>query len=383
MSAVLEGVLIRKHIIADEGERATSRRWIKNWYAIRISKEHGAELIVYKLVHFMTDKDFNESEMNVPPMYSDSIRYEDPTSSTAIPSSIPKSPSESPHIAAENSYILSVGKRYNSSPTSGDSSTGSPSTPPLLDSSKQIPSTTSPSSSTTNPTHHLVLASPTQEYKISTTHDPESISLIHAFASVYHYDDLRRDHCFALHLANNHVYLFQAPCLASQQAWLTTINYWAAVKSREPMRGGVSNLDFGWNPAAPVNQDSIKVATESKRTVSRTELFKSQSLVEKKSSTETAAVAPKLEKRFPSKLGNELSLTSGKSMSLDNLAQDLDSISLKDQKVLTRARLISKWTMDIVSTRLVSLKDEVTFDYILMNDVGGANGMHESTISVR
>ncbi|KAI9308266.1 hypothetical protein BJ944DRAFT_113708 [Cunninghamella echinulata] len=55
-----------------------------------------------------------------------------------------------------------------------------------------------------------------------------------------------RPHVFALQQANGGVYLFQGHSLDDITSWVDTCNYWAAMKSKEPLQGGVSNMDFGW-----------------------------------------------------------------------------------------------------------------------------------------
>ena len=61
---VLEGALIRKHVLIEDGERASSRRWIKFWCSIRIQKDGGADLILNKLSYqYTADKEFTDGEV--------------------------------------------------------------------------------------------------------------------------------------------------------------------------------------------------------------------------------------------------------------------------------------------------------------------------------
>ncbi|KAK9764230.1 hypothetical protein K7432_008438 [Basidiobolus ranarum] len=55
-----------------------------------------------------------------------------------------------------------------------------------------------------------------------------------------------RPHVFALQLPNGGVYLFQASTAEKVQEWVFVCNYWAACESKEPLAGGVSNIDYGW-----------------------------------------------------------------------------------------------------------------------------------------
>ncbi|KAK0520089.1 hypothetical protein OC842_007218 [Tilletia horrida] len=60
-----------------------------------------------------------------------------------------------------------------------------------------------------------------------------------------------RPHVFALTLPGGIVYLFQAGHEELVQEWVATCNYWAARQSREPLAGGVSNMEYGWNKVLP------------------------------------------------------------------------------------------------------------------------------------
>ena len=50
-----------------------------------------------------------------------------------------------------------------------------------------------------------------------------------------------------LTLANGGVYFFQAGTEELVNEWVSTCNYWAARQSKEPLVGGVSNMEYGWN----------------------------------------------------------------------------------------------------------------------------------------
>ncbi|OBZ68281.1 PH and SEC7 domain-containing protein C11E3.11c [Grifola frondosa] len=57
----------------------------------------------------------------------------------------------------------------------------------------------------------------------------------------------QRPHCMVLTLASGAVYFFQAGTEELVNEWVSTCNYWAARQSREPLAGGVSNMEYGWN----------------------------------------------------------------------------------------------------------------------------------------
>ncbi|EMD37830.1 CsMn39, partial [Gelatoporia subvermispora B] len=57
----------------------------------------------------------------------------------------------------------------------------------------------------------------------------------------------QRPHCMVLTLAHGGVYFFQAGTEELVNEWVSTCNYWAARQSKEPLAGGVSNMEYGWN----------------------------------------------------------------------------------------------------------------------------------------
>lgn len=75
-----------------------------------------------------------------------------------------------------------------------------------------------------------------------------TIDLMHTLSSTlpkpgYNVD---RPHCFSLVGANGQTTLFQAGTADLVQEWVTTCNYWAGRRSRQPLAGGVSNMEYGW-----------------------------------------------------------------------------------------------------------------------------------------
>ncbi|KAJ7925285.1 hypothetical protein B0H13DRAFT_1975846 [Mycena leptocephala] len=72
-----------------------------------------------------------------------------------------------------------------------------------------------------------------------------SHSLAHSLPSPGY--NRQRPYCMVLTLANGGVYFFQAGTEELVNEWVSTCNYWAARTSKEPLAGGVSNMEYGWN----------------------------------------------------------------------------------------------------------------------------------------
>ncbi|KAE8399298.1 hypothetical protein BDV37DRAFT_233671 [Aspergillus pseudonomiae] len=58
-----------------------------------------------------------------------------------------------------------------------------------------------------------------------------------------------RPHVWALSLPNGAVHLFQAGTPEIVHEFVSTANYWSARLSKEPLVGGVSNMEYGWSDA--------------------------------------------------------------------------------------------------------------------------------------
>lgn len=56
-----------------------------------------------------------------------------------------------------------------------------------------------------------------------------------------------RPYCMVLTLSDGGLYFFQAGTEELVNEWVSTCNYWAARTSKEPLAGGVSNMEYGWN----------------------------------------------------------------------------------------------------------------------------------------
>ena len=119
-------------------------------------------------------------------------------------------------------------------PENVDSIPTTPDSPPLL----------SPQQSPTHNIHN-------HNYKLSSS-EPEIISLIHSYTLKDHKVPTR-PHVFKLFTADNHIYLFEAPSNTLLSHWIKTINYNAALKTKEPIRGSFGNIEYGWSDLNVVN----------------------------------------------------------------------------------------------------------------------------------
>ncbi|KAL1956552.1 hypothetical protein VTO42DRAFT_7023 [Malbranchea cinnamomea] len=76
-----------------------------------------------------------------------------------------------------------------------------------------------------------------------------------------------RPHVWALSLPTGAVHLFQCGTPEIVKEFVTTANYWSARLSKEPLSGGVSNIEYGWSDAiinsALANVDEQKPASAS------------------------------------------------------------------------------------------------------------------------
>lgn len=58
------------------------------------------------------------------------------------------------------------------------------------------------------------------------------------------------------------MYFFQAGTDELVNEWVQTCNYWAARQSKEPLLGGVSNMEYGWNRVENMDDRTSSVSRD-------------------------------------------------------------------------------------------------------------------------
>lgn len=62
-----------------------------------------------------------------------------------------------------------------------------------------------------------------------------------------------RENCFSISFPGEELYIFQAGTEELVLEWVQSCNYWAARRSRQPLQGGVSNMEYGWSRVVDVS----------------------------------------------------------------------------------------------------------------------------------
>ncbi|KAG1054230.1 hypothetical protein G6F43_003740 [Rhizopus delemar] len=65
----------------------------------------------------------------------------------------------------------------------------------------------------------------------------------------------QRPFVFAIQEPNGGVFLFQTKSQEQTLEWVTTCNYWAARESKEPLQGGIGNIEYGWGSCLDLESD--------------------------------------------------------------------------------------------------------------------------------
>lgn len=74
-----------------------------------------------------------------------------------------------------------------------------------------------------------------------------------------------RPNVFFIVLPGDEIILLQCGTADLVAEWTATCNYWAARKTRPPLQGGVSNIDYGWNHlTAPAGHDDDRASVRSR-----------------------------------------------------------------------------------------------------------------------
>lgn len=64
-----------------------------------------------------------------------------------------------------------------------------------------------------------------------------------------------RPYCFTVTFPSGEISIFQAGTEDLVAEWVATCNYWAARRSRQPLVGGVSNIEYGWTRVQSIEED--------------------------------------------------------------------------------------------------------------------------------
>ncbi|KAH8119341.1 hypothetical protein DFH11DRAFT_1501723 [Phellopilus nigrolimitatus] len=99
---------------------------------------------------------------------------------------------------------------------------------------------------------------------LANAHAVGTVSLSHSLAHTLPSPGYsrQRPYCFVLTLATGGVYFFQAGTEELVNEWVSTCNYWAARLSKEPLAGGVSNMEYGWNRVMDITEDRPSISEE-------------------------------------------------------------------------------------------------------------------------
>ncbi|KAL5037171.1 hypothetical protein BDV3_006704 [Batrachochytrium dendrobatidis] len=269
---ILEGLLIRKHILEMGGTRAKNRRWCKFWCILRSQPDGMIELVMHKLALPNQPEAFEPLELSGNSVVAFDDHFESkstPTlvSSSTTPTTSPRTLIQSPSGHTSSSFLSPNISNFGFRSSTFQSRKQTPltecvdevsslsSTPPDRRYSAEFPTST-PSEA---PVIRLAMR------------EPEVFPLLHACCSILHAAySIARPHVLALKLANGSEYFFQSPTHETVTEWSHNINYWAARKSKEPMRGSASSMEYGWTwiiwerkvwqtegPQPPVDEDMM------------------------------------------------------------------------------------------------------------------------------
>ncbi|KAH9811953.1 Pleckstrin homology domain-containing protein [Melampsora americana] len=183
--------------------------------------------------------------------------------------------------------------------------------------------------------------------ELSLTH-----SLSSALPSGYNRD---RPCAFVLTLANESSYFFQAGTADLVNEWVSTCNYWSARLSKEPLTGGVSNMEYGWNQVADL---AIRMSSLSRRSTD----FKAEEEEEKvESQTRTKKLRQKIIKPNSSNIGSIYSLSGSDSVKgsvADLRLTNNPSQPLSSQPQINSNVMINDWSAPIPPNSISTLTEE-------------------------
>jgi len=222
---LMSGILIKKNYTAPDGSKAKNRNWVKYWCNVWLETGQGSVLEPGRLelhMHRIVEGRPSEKEMDKLMNLTDVVQSHDEWE--------PVHDSESPTTSGYMEMASGLKK--------------SPSTESTMSTMKRKP----PRPVTLPP---LSNTSSKWIYK-----QPEVLPLLHSLATAlpgagY---SATRPHVFSLLLFDGSTTLFQVSTASMLQDWVTQLNKTVAMRSKRVLRGGVTNVEYGWNHLVP--QDS-------------------------------------------------------------------------------------------------------------------------------
>ncbi|KAG4095179.1 hypothetical protein H8356DRAFT_1427340 [Neocallimastix lanati (nom. inval.)] len=85
----------------------------------------------------------------------------------------------------------------------------------------------------------------------------EALPINHSVTNIiktYNSISVIRKNVFSLRLSSGSTYLFEAASEDIMNEWVNVLNYWAARKSKEPLRGAVGNMEYGWSQVEKIEK---------------------------------------------------------------------------------------------------------------------------------
>jgi hypothetical protein len=86
----------------------------------------------------------------------------------------------------------------------------------------------------------------------------------------------QRQHVWALTLSSGTVYFFETGTADLVKEWVSCANYWAARTSKEPLKAGVSNMEWGWGECLALGVSDDETEEETTPVGSRRSTFETQ-----------------------------------------------------------------------------------------------------------
>jgi len=93
----------------------------------------------------------------------------------------------------------------------------------------------------------------------------EALPITHSVTNIiktYTSINALRKNVFSLKLSNGNTYLFEAVDENTMKDWVNVLNFWAARKSKEPLRGAVGNMEYGWSQVEKIEKPKIVTEEE-------------------------------------------------------------------------------------------------------------------------
>ncbi|ORX87952.1 hypothetical protein BCR32DRAFT_288896 [Anaeromyces robustus] len=209
---------------------------------------------------------------------------------------------------------------------------------------------------------------------------PITHSITSAIKNYTSFNCTTKKNVFSLKLSSGNTYLFEAVDDITLKDWVNVLNFWAARKSKEPLRGAVGNMEYGWNQVEKIEKPKIVTEEEIHEAIPIYDAFDNNFDVESIKSYTSSNLEKDKSRPASIKSGFSGNLINNKNDSVSSKDKDKDSIV---EERTARSFTIKRFRSSSRSTSRSNELRSTTRSISLNRRDSGSSSLKVTTPSVR